>query len=266
MIYKKAYMRQQGRLSLVQTMVCRLFGAKPLSELMLDYCKLDLANIFQWNVNLNTTILIDKNAFEDVVRKMAAILSRPQCVNDISRYSFGLGETLYLVVWAKRCISIKLLIRSNLYQQCFPMHYTIFTDIFKTCSVANKWNIIIITGPCITPFFEMLLSENPKSDILQRPRYLWIQLMSIWLATFPNNLRLCRLWQLDKSNRRHSLSEPIDPYSIGRQTYPGQCTAISALGLYSLRKDRLIGIGVPIIKIRRPPDNGMFIYIRRCFF
>ena len=40
-----------------------------------------LVNIFQWNFNQNTTFFIDKNAFDNVVWKMSAILSRPQCVN-----------------------------------------------------------------------------------------------------------------------------------------------------------------------------------------
>ena len=36
---------------------------------------------FQWNLNRNLYIFIQENAFENVVWKMAAILSRPQCVN-----------------------------------------------------------------------------------------------------------------------------------------------------------------------------------------
>ena len=35
-----AYMRRRPRASLVQIMACRLSGAKPLSESMLDYCQL----------------------------------------------------------------------------------------------------------------------------------------------------------------------------------------------------------------------------------
>ena len=38
---RDAYMRHQSRPSLVQIMACRLCGTKPLSEPMLDYCKLD---------------------------------------------------------------------------------------------------------------------------------------------------------------------------------------------------------------------------------
>ena len=39
------YMRQETRPSLLQIMVCCPFGAKPLSETMLEYC--------QWNFNRN---------------------------------------------------------------------------------------------------------------------------------------------------------------------------------------------------------------------
>ena len=40
-----------------------------------------LGNKLQWYLNRNSYILIQENAFEYVVRKLAAILSRPQCVN-----------------------------------------------------------------------------------------------------------------------------------------------------------------------------------------
>ena len=40
-----------------------------------------LGNKLQWNLNRNLTIFIQENAFENVVWKMVAILSRPQCVN-----------------------------------------------------------------------------------------------------------------------------------------------------------------------------------------
>ena len=38
-------------------------------------------NKFQWNSNRNSNILIQENAFESVVCEMAAMVSRPQCVN-----------------------------------------------------------------------------------------------------------------------------------------------------------------------------------------
>ena len=37
--------------------------------------------IFQWNVDRNSNIYIQENPFENVVPKVATILSRPHCVN-----------------------------------------------------------------------------------------------------------------------------------------------------------------------------------------
>ena len=65
-------------------MVWRLSGAKPLSEPMMDniinIVILDLWNQLKWNLKRNQYIFIQENALESVVWKMAAVLSRPQCV------------------------------------------------------------------------------------------------------------------------------------------------------------------------------------------
>ena len=44
-----------------------------------------LRNKHQWNLNRKWYIFIQENAFEHVVWKMAAILSRPLCVNFLSK-------------------------------------------------------------------------------------------------------------------------------------------------------------------------------------
>ena len=62
-------------------MACCLFGAKPLSEPMQLIVNWSLGNKFQWNLNQNNTIFIQKNRLEYVVCKMSAILSQPLCVN-----------------------------------------------------------------------------------------------------------------------------------------------------------------------------------------
>ena len=62
-------------------MICRLIGAKPLSEQCWNIVNWTIGNKLQWNLNRNLYIVIQENAFEIVVWKMAAILSRPQCVN-----------------------------------------------------------------------------------------------------------------------------------------------------------------------------------------
>ena len=56
-------------------MAYRLTGTKPLSESKLEYCQMDPRNKPQWNLNQNSYIFIQENAIENVVWKMAAILS-----------------------------------------------------------------------------------------------------------------------------------------------------------------------------------------------
>ena len=53
-------------------MVFPLAGAKPLYESMLEYCQSDHCEKNQWKTNRNLYILIQENAFENVIRKLAA--------------------------------------------------------------------------------------------------------------------------------------------------------------------------------------------------
>ena len=56
-----------------------------------------LRNKLQWNVNRNSYIFIQENPFENVVWKMAAILSWPQCVNCAS--SPGTNVVIHTPTW-----------------------------------------------------------------------------------------------------------------------------------------------------------------------
>ena len=67
----------------VQIMACRLIGAKPLSEPMLEYCYWTGRNKLQWKFNWNSYFIIQENVFEKVVWKIAAILSQPQCIYNV---------------------------------------------------------------------------------------------------------------------------------------------------------------------------------------
>ena len=73
---RAAYMSQWTGSALVPIMVCRLFGAKSLSEPMTCYCHIDPREQRQWNVNKKTELLIHENISENIVCEMAAILSR----------------------------------------------------------------------------------------------------------------------------------------------------------------------------------------------
>ena len=73
---RDAYMRKK---------INHLAGAKPLSEPKLEYIvNSNLRNKFQWNLKRNLRIFIQENSFENVVRELAAILSRPQCVKHVT--------------------------------------------------------------------------------------------------------------------------------------------------------------------------------------
>ena len=76
-----AYMRRWIGSALLQIMVCRLFGTKPLSEQtfrssqVLSPGPLVYMNNLQWNFNQNWKLFIHENASEYIVCEMAAILS-----------------------------------------------------------------------------------------------------------------------------------------------------------------------------------------------
>ena len=61
-------------------MACRLVGAEPFFETMLEYFNSNLKKKFKWNLKQNSYILIQENAFENDICEMAANVSRPQCV------------------------------------------------------------------------------------------------------------------------------------------------------------------------------------------
>ena len=66
-----------------------------------------LGNKFQWNLNWNLYIFIQENAFDNVVWKMAAILSRPHCVKHVSSYKGLLFITRQADVIAPNCADHK---------------------------------------------------------------------------------------------------------------------------------------------------------------
>ena len=98
-------------------MASRLVGTKSLSEPILPYCQFNhiaIGNRLQGNFSWNSSIFIQENAFENVVWKMLAILSQPQCVkvhgiyvvdNDKASESFhvaGLYHVNSLQTWHRK--------------------------------------------------------------------------------------------------------------------------------------------------------------------
>ena len=68
-------------------MACRLAGAKPLSEPVMEYCQLE-TNFSEILIEIVKFSFFQEHAFEDVVWRMAAILSRAQCDKAIIEVCF----------------------------------------------------------------------------------------------------------------------------------------------------------------------------------
>ena len=81
-----AYIRQWIESALVQTMAYRLFGAKPLFNQCCVIVIWTLRHKLQWSFNQNTKLFIYKNASENVVCEMVAILSRGDVLKTVSKF------------------------------------------------------------------------------------------------------------------------------------------------------------------------------------
>ena len=94
-----AYMHQLTRPSLVQVRVCRLFDDNPSSYPIMFHCQIDLRNMSQ--CKFKSKVFHQEKAFKNVVRKMTAILSRPQCVktNHINALVFIIWHAIQVVIW-----------------------------------------------------------------------------------------------------------------------------------------------------------------------
>ena len=71
-----------------------------------------IGNKLQWNLKQNSYIFIQENAFENVVWKMAAILSRPQYVNSILQSRSGYGYRRFQ--WTKAKVGYLIVSRRDL--------------------------------------------------------------------------------------------------------------------------------------------------------
>ena len=61
-------------------------------------------NKLQWNFNWSLYIFIQENACENVVWKMAAILSQPQCVNSSAMHQYGRGPAEFGNIFSNKTL------------------------------------------------------------------------------------------------------------------------------------------------------------------
>ena len=171
------------RPSLVQIMACRLFGAKPLSEPMMEYFSKRLCQIrnkFQWNFNRDVNIFIQENAFENVVVEMSAIFCRPQCVIKWNfryshiqyKYCFA-GHRIYSPVW------------DTTLQLVFFRLWMIL--IYLNLTTASK--MVIAKHITVTSWWVRWRHKSPASRVFIQP------FVQAWIKENIKAPRHCPLWE-----------------------------------------------------------------------
>ena len=86
-----------------------------------------LGNKLRWNLNQNLNIMIQENAFENIIWKMAAILSWPQCVNHKSCDQ----EHIFL------CSNTDIFIQATVFQN-------VICKCYLFCPRAKEWTLLVL--------------------------------------------------------------------------------------------------------------------------
>ena len=114
-----------------------------------------LRNKLQWNLSQNSNIFIKENAFENVVCKLAFILSWPQCVNPLDwNLRVVLMPTLLLMVAPKDChnemYKVGITTKRYYYQKIFlgKMWFKVIKIIYQLHRVTFKFSKIYKTTIC----------------------------------------------------------------------------------------------------------------------
>ena len=126
-------------------MACCLFGPKPLFKPMLIWT---LRNKLKWNLNWNTNIFIDKNVFENIICKIAAILSGERWVKTVfpqichTKY-LRLRYWLVCVQWFPNMCYTHLWCMERIYIYIYMITFEIMMSCFHhyifSCDQAAIW-------------------------------------------------------------------------------------------------------------------------------
>ena len=135
-----------------------------------------LRNKFQWNFNRNSCIFIQENALENVVWKMAAILSRPQCVNSLFRRKSKKTPKLAFAREIHRW-PVNSPHKGPVTRKCFHFMTSLCssTKQGESCgnrchAVTSSWAIVRWTGVLILKFYWKLLCR-----FIHENGYHWFQ-------------------------------------------------------------------------------------------
>ena len=162
-----------------------------------------IRNKLQWNLKRNSYIFIQENAFENVVWKMAAILSRPQCV----KLKHGPVSLTYFILSRSRWIHLHIY---NIFIVFFALQgasltisrrlTTAITFLFLSSwvpSTSFSFSLISLPIRFIFSFISVALLSIPSFIFFIFVFLAIILLLFVWFSGFFYICMFCRpLWCL----------------------------------------------------------------------
>ena len=135
-----AYIHQRIGSVLIQIMACRLFGSHYLNQCFVT-ANGTFRNKLQWNFNQNATLFIHKNASENIVCEMAAILSRGRWVNYVY---VALHHVTTCCWWIDEFTVICLSLRKSIskFRSHFQWHFPDWIT-YGLCSTTNYGSSLV---------------------------------------------------------------------------------------------------------------------------
>ena len=99
-------------------------GLSPVRHRAITWTNADIiliGSLLKWNFNRNTKLFIHENAFEDVICKMVAILSRGDELNAVDiRHCSVKGENIYIIrILDNLCMNMVQLVDQSFYHMIF---------------------------------------------------------------------------------------------------------------------------------------------------
>ena len=115
-------------------------------------------NKLQWNLNQNLHIFIQENAYENVIWKMAATLSRPQCVKVLIPVGFCLSITLSMDLIIMAYISYNTAPSIHTIHRILSISFTLRCIFIKTlCMWYHEWSC------CVFALFSVIIHSYLNS-------------------------------------------------------------------------------------------------------
>ena len=165
-------------------MACHLAGAKVFSEPMWNIVNQTIRDKCRWNVDQNLNIFIQENAFENVIWKMAALLSRSQCINEFDHFDIPehiFFSNLFKITYCyAKFTSLDF---CNFWKLNFCQFYLficlfifLYSRNLLETFLCQLWGLPWVCHPPKVIFVSSALSEGKKGNYRMLSLFIWCKL------------------------------------------------------------------------------------------